>query len=181
MERSMRQLPGTPPTELVDEAEHLEEVPPPPALDEFAPGTLVAVTEDLGGAHAAVRAAVHAGSSAPYVLGPDAVLRMEQEREADQGRLSRLYQLLAGLVSDQQTLQGRYLDHARAGRSMIVADAADDETVERVWHAIEAQGAFEGTWYSSSIVREMLPSEPRRPSLDRPPADVGTVGTETRM
>lgn len=155
MRQPSRQDPSTETTRDAPAGTAGEAPSAPPAHDEFPPGTLVAVARSDPEASAVVVAARDAGSAA-YALAPSAVLGQDARRRDGQSRLSAVYEGLASLVSDQRGLQDRYLDHARAGHTMIVASATDEATAERLWEAMRAQGAHEGTWYGTTVVREML-------------------------
>jgi hypothetical protein len=128
----------------------------PPAHDDFPPGTLVGVAEDGRAAAAVIDAARTAGGGEAYLLEPSTVIGEDVERRDRQGLLEALYQVLGSLVSDQRPIQDRYLEHARAGRPMVVVPAPDEGTAEQLWHAMRAHGARDGTWYGASVVREML-------------------------
>ncbi len=128
----------------------------PPARDRFPPGSLVAVVDDMPTARLAADAARSAGGGDAYVLSAETVLREDHARQERQNPVAAAFQLLGSMVSDQQAIQDRYLDHARAGRHMVVAAAPDDATAERVWGVLRDMGARDCSWYSSGVIREML-------------------------
>lgn len=130
--------------------------PHPPTQDEFPPGALVAVVGDMPTAMRAADAARAAGGGDAYVLSAETVLREDDDRKARQDPVAAAVQLLGSLVSDQRAIQDRYLDHARAGRHMVVAAAADERTAERVWGVLREMGARDCSWYSAGVIREML-------------------------
>ena len=145
------------PRQAVPPRDAEQEAPPaPPARDDFPPGSLVAVATDSRTAAAAIDAARAAGGPDAYLLSPTAVLGQDARRRDEQGVLGALYQALGSLISDQRAIQDRYLEHAQAGRPMVVVGAPDEAAAERLWDAMRATGAQDGTWYGASVVREML-------------------------
>jgi hypothetical protein len=133
-----------------------EHPPHPPAQDHFPNGALVAVVQDMNAARRAADAARAAGGGDAYVLSAETVLREEDDRRARQNPVAAAVQLLGSLVSDQRAIQDRYLDHARSGRHMVVASAADEATAERVWSVLRDMGARDCSWYTAGVIREML-------------------------
>lgn len=128
----------------------------PPAKDRFPPGALVAVVDDMPTARRAAEAARNAGGGDAYVLSAETVLEEDHARQEHQNPVAAAFQLLGSMVSDQRAIQDRYLDHARAGRHMVVAAAQDETTAERVWGVLRDLGARDGSWYTSGVIREML-------------------------
>jgi|GEM_PF-6701536 len=128
----------------------------PPRQNEYPKGALIGVADDLTTAHAVLEGARDSSASEPYLIEASDVLRFREARDDDQGLLQKLYLTLGAMVSDQRTLEDRYLEEARAGHHMIVASALDDEQAERVWSACKAAGAHTGLWLSGSSLREML-------------------------
>lgn len=130
--------------------------PEPPLQDEYPPGALIAVVDDRPTGEAAILAARPVSASVPYVLDASRVLRLREARDEHQGLLTRLYLTMGALVSDQRTLEDRYIEEARLGHHMVVASAKDDDQADRVWEALKAAGAHTGLWVSGSTLREML-------------------------
>ena len=130
--------------------------PEPPRQDEYPPGALIAVVDDLATGDAALQAAQGSSASEPYVIDAADVLRLRQDRDEHQGLLKRFYLTMGALVSDQRTLEDRYIDEARLGHHMVVASAIDDDQADRVWDALKGAGAHTGLWVSGSTLREML-------------------------
>jgi hypothetical protein len=128
----------------------------PPAHDDFPAGTLVAIASDERAAARVVDSAREAGAADAHVLPSSDVLAHDAKRREDQGPLSALVQTLGALVSDQRPIQDRYLEHARAGHPMVVLAAGDEQTAERLWSIMKGNGARDGTWYGSGVIREML-------------------------
>jgi hypothetical protein len=128
----------------------------PPTHDQFPTWALVAVVDDMTAALAAVAAARAAGGGDAYVLAAGTVLLEDEERRAHHSLLAAALQLMGELVSDQRSIQDRYVAQAKAGHHMVVAAAADDVTVDRVWAALRSQGAHDGSWYGRRSIRELL-------------------------
>ena len=129
--------------------------PPPPRQDEYPPGALIAVVDDLATGEAAVLAAQASSAFPPYLIAAPDVLRQREDRDHDQGILTRLYLALGSMVSDQRTLEDRYVDEARLGHHMVVASAADDDQADRVWASFKDAGAHTGMWMSGTSLRDM--------------------------
>ena len=147
-----------------------QETPPsPPARDDFPPGSLVAVAVDSRSAAAAIDAARAAGGPDAYLLSPAAVLGQDARRRDDQGVLGALYQALGSLVSDQRAIQDRYLEHAQAGRPMVVVSARDEATAERLWEAITDPATRAKYHFGAVIESEWTPGS--RFELNHPGAD----------
>jgi hypothetical protein len=131
-------------------------IPPPPAQDEYPPGALVAVVDDLDVARLAAGAAGPLSASEPYVIEASDVVALKARRDEHQGPLARLFLALGDLVSDQGALEDRYVGEARLGHQLVVASAHDDDQADRVWEALKARGAHHGTWTSRWTVRELV-------------------------
>ncbi len=128
----------------------------PPAQDEYPVKALVVVIDDLGRACAAAEAARSVSASVPYVIRSDEVESLDARRQKQQGVPTRLYHALAGMVSDEQGLERRYIAEAQLGHHMVVASAEDDAQADRVWRVLRAYGAHHGTWSDTWSVRELL-------------------------
>ena len=139
-----------------DAAQSVTQPPAPPLQDEFPPGAVIGVVDDMAIAEIAIQAALPVSASAPYVLEASRVLALRAERDESQGTLRRLYLTLGAMVSDQQALQDRYIEEAELGHHMIVASAADDAQAEVVWEALKEAGVHTGLWLSGSTLRELL-------------------------
>ncbi len=133
-----------------------EQPPEPPRQDEYPPGALVAVVDDLHAAHDAVSAARFASASEPYVIIADRVQHLRDARDDDQGILKRLYLTLGAMLSDQRALEDRYLEEARLGHHMVVASASDEAQADVVWGILKSHGAHTGAWFGSATIRELV-------------------------
>jgi hypothetical protein len=98
----------------------------PPRQDEYPTGTLVAVLDDLELARDAVTAVAPLSSGGARVLQAEEVIAQDRTRADRQGAAERAYLFLASLVSDQGEIQEQYVDQARRGHHMVVAEAHDD-------------------------------------------------------
>ncbi len=133
------------------------DVPPaPPRQDEYPPGALIAVVDDSATGEAALLAARASSASQPYLLTAVQVLALREARDDDQGPLRRVYLALGSLVSDQRTLEDRYVEEARLGHDMVVASAEDDDQADRVWAALKSAGAHTGLWLTGTTLRDMV-------------------------
>jgi hypothetical protein len=133
-----------------------EPVPPPPSQQEFPTSALLAVFDDEPAARTAVEAVATMSQSSPYVLVPEAVLAMDQDRESKQNPLGRLWTALGALVSDQTDLQNQYLEQARQGRPVLVASAQDSDAADRIWTVLRGHGAHHGTWFGNATIRQLV-------------------------
>ena len=132
-------------------------VPPaPPRQDEYPPGALIAVVDDRAAGEAALLAAKESSASPPYLLTAAEVLTLREARDDDQSPLRRLYLTLGSLVSDQRTLEDRYVEEARLGHGMVVASAEDDDQADRVWADLKSAGAHTGLWLTGTTLRDMV-------------------------
>ena len=114
------------------------------------------VVDDLDLALLAAEAAREVSASIPYVIEAAEVLSERERRHDRQGHLKRLYLALGAMVSDQQGIETHYEEEARLGHHLVIASAGDPEQADRVWAALKACGAHDGTWNSRWSVRELL-------------------------
>lgn len=128
---------------------------PPPRLNEYPLGTVVAIVDQMDAARAAAAALVGHTAGQPYVIDSGDILREDLAMEADQGFLTKLYLSLAASVSDQGSLQDRYVAQARLGHHMVVATATDDAEIDTAWTILRSMGAHDGTYYGRLTVREL--------------------------
>ena len=117
--------PDTLPTGPTSEGRQAE-VAMTPRFDEFRPGTVAGVVDDLDAARGAVLTVRASSHAEIFVVPSDEVLQQDAERRAHQGLLKKAYLALASSVSDQDRLQQVYLDEARAGHHLVVAKARDN-------------------------------------------------------
>ena len=130
--------------------------PPPPEQDAFPTGALVVVVDDLDHALLAAQAATALSASVPYIIEADEVLSERIRRHDRQGPLKRLYLALGAMVSDQQGIETHYVEEARLGHHLVIASAGDAEQADKIWAALKAYGAHDGTWNSRWSLRELL-------------------------
>ena len=148
----MERMPAAPD----EDAPRVEADDDPPTHHEFPSGTLVAVAADDDVAVEIVACMRDVGGDHPHLLENTVVLLEDAHRRVEQGHLSALVQALGALVSDQRPLQDRYLAHARAGHPMVVVNAPDAETANRLWAVMRDHGAYEGTWFGRRVIHEMV-------------------------
>lgn len=130
--------------------------PPPPRLDEFRPGTLLAVFDSAAAAHDAATAVVSLSDNEPYVLAPDEVEAEDRARDAEQSTATKAWKLLTSFLSDQNALQAKYLHLARGGGHVLVAVARDETQAQAIWETIRPMGAHDGTHFAGATVRELV-------------------------
>jgi hypothetical protein len=126
-----------------------------PRFDEFRPGTVAGVMDDLDAAQGAVLAVRASSHAEIFVVSSDEVLRQDAERRAHQGLLKKAYLALASGVSDQDRLQRVYLEEAQAGHHLVVAKARDNIEADYVWTILRASGAHDGTHFGRLSIREL--------------------------
>jgi len=130
--------------------------PPPPRLDEFPPGSVVVVIDVQADAEDAARSVEAAGEGLAYVLKPEEVLAQDAARQDEAGAAQRAWRTLTSLVSDQGVLQQRYVEHARAGRCVLVAAASDRDQADAMWASLRAFGAHDGVHVEKWTLRELV-------------------------
>lgn len=128
----------------------------PPRLDEYPTGTLVAIVDDLDQAADAVAAVSPLSADKARVLQAEEVIAQDRTRADRQGTAERAYLSLASLVSDQGEIQQQYVEQARRGRHMVVAEAQDDQQADDIWATLKAHGAHHGTFFAGATVRELV-------------------------
>lgn len=130
--------------------------PPPPRLEEFRPGTLIVVFDTRDAAEAACGAVAPMSDNEPYVLAPDEVIDQDRERAERAGMATRAYKFLTSFLSDQNSLQARYVHLAREGGWILVAVARDDDQAAAIWSELRSRGAHEGSHFAGRTIRELV-------------------------
>jgi hypothetical protein len=130
--------------------------PPPPRLNEFRPGTLIVVFDAPEPAQEAATAIAPMSDNDPYVLAPDEVIAQDAEREAEAGVATRAYKFLTSFLSDQNSLQARYVHLARGGASILVAVARDDDQAAAIWSELKRRGGHDGSHFAGPTIRELV-------------------------